>query len=70
MDGSVSVWSDEDYDKESIKLCIKKIQEEFGQQFSSSKSILEQHTHTMTIHESELPNGVVLPRAKKMFKKL
>ena len=28
MDGSVSVWSDEDYDKESIKLCIKKIQEE------------------------------------------
>ena len=53
MDGSVSVWSDEDYDKESIKLCIKKIQEEFGQQFSSSKSIIEQHTHTMTIHESE-----------------
>ena len=48
MDGSVSVWSDEDYDKESIKLCIQKIQEEFGQQFSSSKSILGQHTHTMT----------------------
>ena len=47
MDGNVSVWSDEDYDKESIKLCVKKIQEEFGQQFSSSKSILEQHTHTM-----------------------
>ena len=70
MDGSVSVWSDEDYDKESIKLCIKKIQEEFGQQFSSSKSILEQHTHTMTIHESELPNGVVFAESKEDVQKV
>ena len=44
MDGNVSVWSEEDYDKESIRLCVNKIQEEFGQQFSNSKSILEQHT--------------------------
>ena len=70
MDGSVSVWSDEDYDKESIKLCVKKIQEEFGQQFSSSKSILEQHTHTMTIHESELPNGVVFAENKEDVQKV
>jgi len=70
MDGSVSVWSDEDYDKESIKLCVKKIQEEFGQQFSSSKSILEQHTHTMTIHESELPNGVVFAESKEDVQKV
>ena len=70
MDGSVSVWSDEDYNKKSIKLCIKKIQEEFGQQFSSSKSILEQHTHTMTIHESELPNGVVFAESKEDVQKV
>ncbi len=70
MDGSVSVWSDEDYDKESIKLCVKKIQEEFGQQFSRSKSILEQHTHTMTIHESELPNGVVFAESKEDVQKV
>ena len=70
MDGSVSVWSDEDYDKESIKLCVKRIQEEFGQQFSSSKSILEQHTHTMTIHESELPNGVVFAESKEDVQKV
>ena len=70
MDGSVSVWSKEDYDKESIKLCIKKIQKEFGQQFSSSKSILEQHTHTMTIHESELPNGVVFAESKEDVQKV
>ncbi len=70
MDGSVSLWSDEDYDKESIKLCVKKIQEEFGQQFSTSKSILEQHTHTMTIHESELPNGVVFAESKEDVQKV
>ena len=70
MDGRVSVWSDEDYDKDSIKLCVEKIQEEFGQQFSSSKSILEQHTHTMTIHESELPNGVVFAESKEDVQKV
>ena len=70
MDGSVSVWSDEDYDKESIRLCVEKIQEKFGQQFSSSKSILEQHTHTMTIHESELPNGVVFAESKEDVQKV
>ena len=70
MDGNVSVWSDEDYDKESIRLCVNKIREEFGQQFSSSKSILEQHTHTMTIHESELPDGVVFAESKEDVQKI
>ena len=50
MDGNVSVWSDEDYDKESIRLCVEKIQEEFGQQFSTNKSILEQHTPVSYTH--------------------
>ena len=70
MDGNVSVWSEVDYDKESIRLCVNKIQEEFGQQFSSSKSILEQHTHTMTIHESELPDGVVFAESKEDVQKV
>ena len=70
MDGNVSVWSEEDYDKESIRLCVNKIREEFGQQFSSSKSILEQHTHTMTIHESELPDGVVFAESKEDVQKV
>ena len=70
MDGNVSVWSGEDYDKESIRLCVNKIQEEFGQQFSNSKSILEQHTHTMTIHESELPDGVVFAESKEDVQKV
>ena len=70
MDGNISVWSEEDYDKESIRLCVNKIQEEFGQQFSSSKSILEQHTHTMTIHESELPDGVVFAESKEDVQKV
>ena len=65
MDGSTSAWTESDYSKESIKLCVNKIKDEFGQQFSNSKSILEQHTHTMTIHESELPDGVVFVETKE-----
>ena len=65
MDGNISSWSTDDYDKDSIKLCVEKIKEEFGQQFSNSKSILEQHSHTMTIHESELPDGVVFVESKE-----
>ncbi|MDC1357553.1 FAD-binding protein [Pseudomonadota bacterium] len=70
MDGSVSTWLASDYNKENIQLCIKKIKDEFGQQFSSSKSILEQHTHTMTIHESELPDGVVFAETKEDVQKV
>ena len=70
MDGSISAWTESDYSKESIKLCVNKIKDEFGQQFSNSKSILEQHTHTMTIHESELPDGVVFAESKEDVQKV
>ena len=70
MDGNVSTWLASDYNKESIQLCVKKIKDEFGQQFSSSKSILEQHTHTMTIHEPELPDGVVFAETKEDVQKV
>ena len=70
MDGNISSWSAKDYDKERIGLCVEKIKEEFGQQFSNSKSILEQHTHTMTIHESELPDGVVFAETKEDVQKV
>ena len=70
MDGSTSAWTESDYSKESIKLCVNKIKDEFGQQFSNSKSILEQHTHTMTIHESELPDGVVFVETKEDVRKV
>ena len=70
MDGNVSTWLASDYNKESIQLCVKKIKDEFGQQFSSSKSILEQHSHTMTIHEPELPDGVVFVETKEDVQKV
>ena len=70
MDGSTSAWTASDYSKESIELCVNKIKDEFGQQFSNSKSILEQHTHTMTIHESELPDGVVFVETKEDVQKV
>lgn len=70
MDGNLSSWSTEDYDKNSIELCVQEIRDEFGQQFSNSKSILEQHTHTMTIHESELPDGVVFAESKEDVQKV
>ena len=70
MDGSTSAWTASDYSKENIRLCVNKIKDEFGQQFSNSKSILEQHTHTMTIHESELPDGVVFAETKEDVQKV
>ena len=45
-----------DYNKEDAINALKK---EFGQQFSNSKSVREQHTDTTTIHKSKLPDGVV-----------
>ena len=70
MDGNLSSWSTKDYDKNSIELCVQEIKDEFGQQFSNSKNILEQHTHTMTIHESELPDGVVFAESKEDVQKV
>ena len=45
-----------DYNKEETLNALKN---EFGQQFSNSKSVREQHTDTTTIHKSKLPDGVV-----------
>ena len=70
MHGNTSIWSSDNYDPQSIKLCVKKLKEEFGQQFSNTQSILEQHTHTMTIHESELPDGVVFVETKNDVQKV
>ena len=70
MDGNASIWSSDNYNQESIRLCVEKLKEEFGQQFSNSQSILEQHTHTMTIHESELPDGVVFAVTKDDVQKV
>ena len=45
MDGNVSTWLASDYNKESIQLCVKKIKDEFGQQFSIVKVYLS-NIHT------------------------
>ena len=58
MSDNESQWLGKTYNKKNIQECISKIKDKFGQQFSDSKSIREQHSHTMTIHESELPDGV------------
>ena len=57
-------WLGQIYNKKNIQDCISKIKEKYGQQFSESKSIREQHSHTMTIHESELPDGVLFASNK------
>ena len=57
-------WLGKIYNKKNIQDCISKIKEKYGQQFSESKSIREQHSHTMTIHESELPDGVLFASNK------
>ena len=59
-----SQWLGKAYNKKNIQECISKIKNKFGQQFSDSKSIREQHSHTMTIHESELPDGVLFASNK------
>ena len=59
-----SQWLGKSYSKKNIQECISKIKDKFGQQFSDSKSIREQHSHTMTIHESELPDGVLFASNK------
>ena len=41
------------------KDAVTELIKEFGQQFSISKSVREQHTYTTTIHTTKLPDGVV-----------
>ena len=64
MSDNESQWLGKIYNKKNIQECISKIKDKFGQQFSDSKSIREQHSHTMTIHESELPDGVLFASNK------
>ena len=64
MSYNESQWLGKTYNKKNIQECISKIKDKFGQQFSDSKSIREQHSHTMTIHESELPDGVLFASNK------
>ena len=64
MSDNESQWLGKTYNKKNIQECIPKIKDKFGQQFSDSKSIREQHSHTMTIHESELPDGVLFASNK------
>ena len=64
MLGNESQWLGKTYNKKNIQECISKIKDKFGQQFSDSKSIREQHSHTMTIHSSELPDGVLFASNK------
>ena len=64
MSDNESQWLGKSYNKKNIQECISKIKDKFGQQFSDSKSIREQHSHTMTIHESELPDGVLFASNK------
>ena len=64
MSEKESQWLGKTYNKKNIQECISKIKDKFGQQFSDSKSIREQHSHTMTIHESELPDGVLFASNK------
>lgn len=64
MSNNESQWLGKTYNKKNIQECISKIKDKFGQQFSDSKSIREQHSHTMTIHESELPDGVLFASNK------
>ena len=64
MSDNESQWLGKTYNKKNIQECISKIKDKFGQQFSDSKSIREQHSHTMTIHDSELPDGVLFASNK------
>ena len=64
MSDNESQWLGKTYNKKNIQECISKIKDKFGQQFSDSKSIREQHSHTMTIHVSELPDGVLFASNK------
>ncbi len=48
---------------------IKDLSREFGQQFSVSKSVREQHTDTTTIHTSKLPDGVIFADNEEDVKK-
>ena len=53
----------------NIKGAVQALKEEFGQQFSVSQSVREQHTSTTTVHTPELPDGVVFAYNKEDVQK-
>ena len=53
----------------NINNAVEALKKEFGQQFSVSKSVREQHTSTTTVHKPELPDGVVFAYNKEDVKK-
>ena len=50
--------------KQNIEKAISVLKQRFGTSLSTSKSILEQHTHTTSIIKSELPDAVIFPENK------
>ena len=50
--------------KQNIEKAISVLKQRFGNSLSTSKSILEQHTHTTSIIKSELPDAVIFPENK------
>ena len=53
----------------NIKNAVEALKKEFGQQFSTSVSVREQHTSTTTVHKPELPDGVVFAHSKEDVQK-
>ncbi len=53
----------------NINIAVEALKKEFGQQFSVSKSVREQHTSTTTVHKPELPDGVIFAYNKEDVKK-
>ena len=53
----------------NIENAVEALKKEFGQQFSISKSVREQHTSTTTVHTPELPDGVVFAYSKEDVQK-
>ena len=51
--------------KQNIEKAISVLKQRFGNSLSTSKSILEQHTHTTSIIKSELPDAIIFPENKK-----
>ena len=53
----------------NVEKAVEALKKEFGQQFSISKSVREQHTSTTTVHTPELPDGVVFAYSKEDVQK-
>ena len=62
-----SLYNSYDY---KISSAVEALKEEFGQQFSTSTSVREQHTSTTTVHKSELPDCVVFAESKEDVQKI